>query len=139
MSPEQRLLAEIFGELWKDKYLLDYCDMCGTFTISCEECKSSTCGGGGSCEKCKEDFAEFNEIDTSPISSKYLTKEEIETFRKIDHLKRLLQTNILAGFKEMNWQYLKESGEASEKDESYFPQLREFEYKPEVSHNQPAK
>ena len=70
---EAELLEEIFGpqepsfyyeEEWEsktgEKYKTMYCGLCECYGIICPHCRNISCNGSG-CEKCDDDFEEFNE------------------------------------------------------------------------------
>ena len=42
-------------------YKVQWCNLCETAIICCDECEVGSCSGGG-CSKCSEDFNEFNKI-----------------------------------------------------------------------------
>ena len=123
MSEEDKLLDKIFGDLWKDKYPIGFCDMCGCFYISDENHKQSSCGGGWdkSDEQMQKDFMEFCDFKVDPCE--YLTENERQVMKKINSLKRLMKVCFLAGFSEINWDYLVQNDELSRSDKQLFPFL----------------
>mgnify|MGYP006398809937 CR=1 FL=1 len=104
-SEEEMLLQKIFfgNKLYKDKYKLDWCPMCDTFTIAClkDKCDGSSCNGMG-CEECIPEHTEFNKKKTSPYD--YLSEEERETYEKIRSLNKLVEESLLKGEDEINWE-----------------------------------
>lgn len=46
--------------MWRD-YQLNWCDSCQGNYLKCE-CRATTCNGK-SCEKCREDFKQFNNTE----------------------------------------------------------------------------
>ena len=126
---ETELFDSIFGKKWKDKYLIKYCDLCAVWIITCEICKVSSCSScfaKDDCE-CAKDFEEFKKLK-QPYS--YLSQEEMDVLFKFEQIKRYSKECFLKGFNEINWKYLKESGNSCEADEEYFPELKNYTYNP---------
>ena len=123
---EELLLSKIFGELWRDKYPICWCELCDSFYISCEKCKQATCSDAG-CEECEQDFEDFSRLGKSPFG--YLSEQEIMAFSKMKALKKHIKTSLLAGFSGVNWKWLKEEGKTCKKDETWFPEIQQFKYK----------
>ena len=87
MTDEDILLAQIFQQIWKDKYPVTWCGQCDCASISCPDCKNGSCSGGG-CEKCKEDFEEFHKSKTRVEC--YLTKEEKDVYWKCLEIQKFM-------------------------------------------------
>jgi len=129
---QEQLLDAIFeenGNKWKGKYDLSYCDMCEVWSVSCKKCQTSSCSGGISKDDCNciKDFEEFYNFK-QPFD--YLSTDELAIFEKIRRLKKMTQQSYLAGFSEINWEYLGTNGKCSENDEKCFPELKNYPYKP---------
>lgn len=112
---------------WKNKYNLSYCELCETWTITCEKCGNSSCNGS-SCEECHKDSIDFSSnYITSDIQ--YLNKEEIDILEKSKHLKKYIGECLEAGFHAINWEWLKKEGKLSEYSEKIFKQeLEQLEH-----------
>ncbi len=124
------LLDQIFGDFWRGKYVIGFCQQCDAINIKCPECSNASCTGGG-CEKCNSDFDDFIKTRNSPES--YLTEEENRAILKQRRLKRFITESLKAGFEEINWEYIGTHGFSSQRDEELFPQLSEFKYNPELT------
>ena len=103
---------------WKDKYIVDWCDLCRTATIRCSDCKNSSCNGGG-CPNCLDDFVEFNHQCKTSVEN-YLTEEEVKIYHKCLQLKKFIIKTLRNGDKEINWLELDKRGELSKYDRQFF-------------------
>lgn len=112
-------LDEIFdcGKRWKNKYQVTWCDLCVTAIITCPSCNNSSCNGGG-CKLCDLDFDEFNRNKIRVEA--YLTKEEIQVFRKAEYLKKYILQSIKKGKTEIDFKKLQADGELSVVSEKLF-------------------
>jgi hypothetical protein len=112
-------LNESLDNIFNPKYTwrghpLSWCELCGVYSVSFDCCKNGSCGGGG-CEKCHDESAEFSkEYKTWP--EYYLTDEEIKAVEKYKAIKKFIPVCIDAGFKEINFEYLDEKGLMSLRD-----------------------
>lgn len=114
---EENLIDRIFGEgekLWKDKYRLDWCEMCRQWFICCPICKEISDSSLGTEECCKKDFAEFEKTNPRPFF--HMTEEEIEVVLKFEQIKRHLRTCLLAGRNGLDWNWLSKEGDLSSND-----------------------
>jgi hypothetical protein len=117
---EKRLLRELSGEKkWKDKYFVEWCDLCDIAIIICPEpgCGGSSCNGH-SCEKCDKDITEFNSYKTKVQD--YLSKDEIRIYEKCLRIKRHILETLANGEKEINWKKLQSEGQLSGWEEGLF-------------------
>lgn len=115
---EEELLDEIFSEKkWKDKYFVEWCDLCDTAIIVCKDCKNSSCNGGG-CNSCINDFNEFNSCKTK--IHEYLSDEEIQIYEKCLRLKKHIIESLNCGEKEINWKQRLADGKFSKNEEEMF-------------------
>jgi hypothetical protein len=121
MSNESRFLATL-GKLWKNKYAVDWCELCRTAIIICPKCQNSSCNGGG-CEECLKDWAEFKEYKRRVEN--YLTEDEIKIYNKCEALKDLIVKTIREEEKGINWEKIQKEGKLSINDEKLF--CREIE------------
>ena len=116
-------IDEIFaGKKWQGKnghYVVKWCDLCDTATISCLEknCHGSSCNVMG-CSKCREDFDEFNKAKT--CIWEYLTLEERDIYDKCRQLKKHIIETIKTGDKEIDWKKLDDEGHLSDYDRWMF-------------------
>ena len=103
--------------VWKEKYEIRWCHMCGVALIECEKCEGTTCNSG-SCEECQQDFEEFaqNKITVE----EYLTPEEQKIYRKGLRIQLLILETLGQGFSQINWKQLQEDGQLSKNDEVMF-------------------
>lgn len=110
---ENEVLNEIFGQtpLWKGKYKIKWCELCRTSIIVCEDCKNSSCNGGG-CAECDEAFSSFAKAKTT--IEEYLTEEEIYAYHKAMYLKKFIQTSLGKGENEIDFERMNRDGELSE-------------------------
>ena len=110
---------------WKNKYEMNYCELCNTWAIVCDKCKNSSCNGS-SCEECHEDSINFScDYITSEIQ--YLNEEERNTWNKIQYIKKYIGECLEAGFHTINWEWLKKEGKLSEYSEKIFKKELEHE------------
>jgi tRNA U54 and U55 pseudouridine synthase Pus10 len=117
---EDRLLKEVFGgKKWKDKYFVEWCDLCDTAIIICLDpnCGGSSCNGH-SCEKCHDDITEFDLCKTKVQD--YLSKDEIRIYEKSLRIKKHILETLAKGEKEINWKKLQSNGELSAWEEQLF-------------------
>lgn len=115
---EFNLLNEIFGEKYKNKYSVGWCDMCNKAHIKCPTCKNTSCNGCG-CEECSKDSIEFsNNVETRVES--YLNEEELKVFKKTEYLKRFIVNSIQHNEMSINFKRLKEEGELTLEAEELF-------------------
>jgi hypothetical protein len=49
-------------------YKVQWCNLCETAIIHCDECGVGSCSGGG-CPKCSDDFDEFHKISNLILKS----------------------------------------------------------------------
>lgn len=129
----EEVLDSIFednSEKWKGKYSLIYCDLCEVWSVSCQKCQTSSCSGGVSQDGCNclKDFEEFYNFK-QPLD--YLNSDELSIFEKARRLKKMTKQSYLAGFSEINWEYLGTNGKCSENDGKYFPELKNYTYNPQ--------
>ena len=119
-------MDNIFGvrQMWKGKYPLSYCELCETVCIKCPACNNVSCNGGG-CDECMKDYPEWSE--TKHHYESYLTTEENKAVSKVRFLKRYIQASLAAGFSEINWQYLHETGKLCGSAYSLFDELKDFD------------
>jgi hypothetical protein len=119
---EARLLRKIFGgTTFRGKYEFDYCESCETFTIICPKCENSSCNGGG-CNDCMNDPDNQEFCKGKHAVQWYLNEAELETFLKIQLLKKHLEECIQHGFTEINWKWLKDEEHYCEYDKKFFPE-----------------
>lgn len=116
-NEEEILLAEIFNERWKEKYLITWCYLCENAIIGCEDCHGTTCNGG-SCEKCRDDFAEFGLNKTAV--HQYLTEEEKRIYQKCLRIKHFILDTLRVGEPEINWERLSKERRLSQFDQELF-------------------
>ena len=116
---EEKALRKVFNQdiLWKNKHEIDWCNLCNVFIISCPECKGTTCNCH-SCEKCSENFDDFNKAKTRIHD--YLTEEEIEVYEKCMQLKKLIEESLARGEYELDFKKLNEMGNLSQNNEKQF-------------------
>lgn len=121
----ENIVDKIFGNdgLWKDKYRVGWCDLCGTAYIACPEkdCQGTSCNSTG-CTKCIEDFKEFNETVKTYVED-YLTDEERQGYYKGRRLEKLIVRSISKGEKEIDWKRMEKDGEFCENDLRIFRNL----------------
>lgn len=98
---------------WKEKYQIEWCELCNTAIITCPDCNNSSCSGSG-CEKCHNVFSEFNKI--SKNVGFYLSMEENKIYEKCLRLKSLIRDSLGRGEKKLDFNKLKEEGRLSEND-----------------------
>ena len=106
-----------FNKKWKNKYTVDWCNLCDVAIISCPFCEGTTCNSH-SCDKCKDDFEEFRKYRRTVFD--YLTKDEIKIYEKCLELKKFILQTIPENEKEINWRRLKDDGMLSNYDEELF-------------------
>ena len=60
---QSHLLDDIFGKPEPDEFKARWfwCGQCQTPAIKCDDCKNTSCNGGG-CEQCRDDFQKVNEL-----------------------------------------------------------------------------
>lgn len=126
MNNEENILDAIFGELqlWKNKYPLKWCELCEVIMAVCPKCKNTTCNGGG-CSECMKDYPDWQA--TKHCFESYLSDAELKTTDKIFFLKRYIRESLLAGFKEINWQWLHDNGHLCQKAYEIFDELKDFD------------
>lgn len=119
---EEKLMAQIFGTVWKGKYPVDWCDICDCVSISCpeENCHATSCNCG-SCDKCSADIDEFNSYNCK--IENYLTEEEKLIYFKCMEIKKFIIESVCKGEKEINFKKLKEDGQLCEYTEKSFENL----------------
>jgi len=91
---EKELFDKIFYEDLPWERDVRWCDLCGTFAISCPKCKSSSCNGT-SCDFCKKAYEEFHKKKTN--IEDYLTPEEALILYKIEDIKRKMEHSLRKG------------------------------------------
>ncbi len=112
---EEELLNDIFGGAkWKDKYFVDWCELCDVAIITCPECKNSSCNGGG-CEKCNEDFNDFNKNKTQVED--YLTEPDITVYQKSLSIKKFILKSLSEGEAQIPFKKYEKDGKFSRNDE----------------------
>ena len=126
---EEFLLDQIFGEGYKGKYPMAWCDLCDGFYIIHGDHGSENDRG---CAECEKDFEDFNNLKTDIFL--YLSEEEIFAFEKIRRLKQIIKICVYKDIELIDWAELEKRGELSERDRDYFPELKEGEWK-QVSRN----
>lgn len=102
-----------------NKYSVGWCDLCDCAFIACFElnCHGSTCNAGG-CDKCKDDFDEFNTYKTQVEN--YLTDEEKTIYNKCLRIKDFILSTIPRGDKQIDFKKLQQNGRLSKSDEKVF-------------------
>lgn len=118
MCSEEKIMRQIFnGAKWKDKYFVDWCDLCNVAIISCEACGGTTCNCHA-CEKCSKDFDEFFKLKRHVED--YLTEEEKLIYQKCLRIKKHMIGSLSKGESEINWQKMYEQGKFSRWEEELF-------------------
>jgi hypothetical protein len=118
---EEDLLNEIFNDKWRAKsgreYNVVWCELCDCAIISCKTCSGSTCNAH-CCDKCSDDFDEFNRYQTSILY--YINDEEKKTYEKCLRIKHFIRETIIEGKKEINFKELQKNRRLSWNDEVIF-------------------
>jgi len=102
--------------LFKQKYNIKYCELCGVYRILCPHCLNTSCSCGG-CDKCDKDVQDFNKLNIDPKF--YLTKEEEDIIEKYKFIKKHLPIFLERG-KDFNYEILKKEGHTSKYIEKIF-------------------
>jgi hypothetical protein len=124
---EKKLSNDIFNDvLWKNTYQISWCELCNSAVITCPHCKLSSCSGGG-CDKCSDDFHEFNMGWTAVWE--YLTHSEEIIYEKIFRLKHFILESLKLGDKKINFEKLISLGKLSSHDKILFSKDIEDEKK----------
>ena len=114
---EEAQLQKIFGDGWKGKWPINYCDLCGCFSIVCPDCSHGSCSGG-SCEKCNEAFDEFNKLDSDLFRS--LPEEERQCLERANRLKYIMRGLLKENTAVFDVNKLWRSGKLSLRDKEMF-------------------
>lgn len=122
MSAEETLLDGIFGEGYKGKYPMGWCDTCDGFYIIHGDHSSEY----GKCDECEKDFEDFEKLKTDIFL--YLTEAEIFAFKKIRRLKQIIKICVYGDIELIDWAKLHELGKLAQRDWDYFPELKEIKY-----------
>lgn len=105
----------------REKYEIDWCQLCDTAVISCGQpgCDGTTCNGTG-CQICSadQDYQDFYTAKTRVTA--YLTEEEKQTYYKIRQLQKFILKSLSRGELKIDFKALKESGRLSENDKGLF-------------------
>lgn len=109
---EKELLDRIFdGPKWRNRYYVDWCEMCDTAVIACleENCHGTTCNCGG-CKVCSndQDYQDFDKAKTRIWQ--YLNDDERKVYDKARWLKKYILESLKDGEYEINWRRMKEEG-----------------------------
>lgn len=118
------------GNKWKGKYVVSWCHLCNTASISHHGCPGhgSSCNAGG-CPDCIEDFKEFNKLKTTVED--YITEEEAKTWEKCLRLRKHIVESLQRGEKQLYWEKLAKEGHLSQNERQMFGLIGpEFEYRP---------
>ena len=119
MNTEEDFLYDIgCHKKWKDRYKVNYCNLCDTWTLVCPDCKNASCNGGG-CEKCIADFIDFCD-NTKHSVPRYLTEDDKKTYEKFWFIKKYIGECLEEGFTEINWKWLLEKGHLCRAAEELF-------------------
>lgn len=123
---ERRLFNKYFGKMFKDKYLILWCEMCETCIISHEKCGGTTCNCGGR-DECLVDFTEFGTFKIR--IDEYLSKEELAIYEKALRIKKFILKAVELGDKEIDFEKMARFGHMSESDYGIFNIPKEWKYK----------
>jgi hypothetical protein len=124
---EEKYLKELMGvkePLYKEKYELDWCDLCEAIIIKCPDCEGTSCNCMG-CEKCLPDQREFDKHKNQP--SQYMTEDENKAVDKHRRLKKYIFECLRHGFDEINWEWLYREGKHCQSDFDVFPELKKLD------------
>lgn len=99
--------------LWKGKYTVNWCHLCGCAHIICPDCKNSSCNGGG-CDSCITDELLYSCGKFKIYIEDYLSPEEIKIYHKCEKLKELILECIAEYDSNIDFKRLEQEGKLSE-------------------------
>jgi hypothetical protein len=103
---------------YKEKYPVQWCNLCEVAIISCPICENASCNGSG-CEECKNDFIEFTANKSHRIET-YLTEDEIKLLHKFHSIKKHMIDTLSEGIMKIDWLELDKAGRLSQNDRDMF-------------------
>jgi hypothetical protein len=104
--------------LWKNKYEVSWCELCGMASVSCPECHATSCNGT-SCAACHDDLMEFFD-SVNCCAEDYCSEQEINAYNKVRRIQSLIVSSIQMGDDKINWDIMEEQGKLCENDRKIF-------------------
>lgn len=103
--------------LYKNKYLVKWCELCECFSFKCEKCGNVSCNGGA-CDDCLEDSKEFRKLKTS--IHEYFTDEENMILLKAHRTKHFIELMLKRNETKIDFEKLDSEGFLSTLDRKFF-------------------